>query len=191
MTRCELATGMLTGYVAGELGPMEQAIVAEHLAECGACRAELAREQKLRALMSDVPAYRCPDELTAAISAAVDAEPAPERRRPRINRVHSWTSTVAVTSLVAAAVLLVLVLPPSQPLLDTAAVNDPLPESTSWTQDELDRGREEAQWALAFTASIIDKAEKQTMADVMRRLQEKTFSGFRGRSTTTSPGGQG
>ncbi len=190
MTRCELATGMLTGYVAGELGPMEQAIVAEHLAECAGCQAELAREQKLRALMGDVPAYECPDELTAAITAAVDAEPAP-RHHQRTRRFHSWSGTLAAASLVAAAVLLAVVLPRSEPLLDATAVSDPQPESTSWTQDELDRAREDAQWALAFTASIIDKAEKQTMADVMRRLQEETFSGFRGRSTPTSPGGQG
>ncbi len=187
MTRCELATGLLTGYAAGELETLEAAIVAEHLAECAACRAELEREQRLRDLMTDLPDQRCPDHLTAAITAAVDADPLPRRRTP--SRIHTWTGTVAAASLVAAAVLLALVLPRSTPLLDTAALDDP--EPISWTQDELNRARDEAQWALAFTAQVIDRAEKQTIVDVMRRLQKEAYAGFRERTPSTSPGGRG
>ena len=195
MTRCELATSLLTGHAAGELEPMEEAIVVEHLAECASCRAELARERRLRELVAGLPADECPDDLTAAIVAAVDAEPTPLRLRR--SRAHTWSSTLTAAAMVAAAVLLVVVLPRSQPrvetpvlpLADTASVANP--EPNSWTQDELDKAREEAQWALAFTAKVIDRAEKQTIVDVMRRLQKEAYSGFRERETTTSPGGRG
>lgn len=188
MTRCELATRMLTGFAAGELEPMEEAIVAEHLAECAACRVELGRELRLREFMGELPSAACPDDVVAAISAAVDAEPLP-LRRPARSRAHSWSSTVAAASLLAAAVLLVLVLPRSEPLLGTAAVDQT--EANAWTQADLDRAREDAQWALAFTASVIERVEKQTIVDVMRRLQAEAYAGFRERSPSTSPGGRG
>jgi hypothetical protein len=229
MTRCELATGLLAGYAAGELEPLEQAIVAEHLAECAACRDELARELRLRELMSELPAAACPDELSAAITAAVDAESSaaessatensaaerageeaaePARLSPRPpapvrpGRAHSWASTLAAASLLAAAVLLVLVLPRSEPRLDPTVrpeivIANPTPTPTTalpgadWSQDDLDQAREEVQWTLAFTAMVIERAEKQTMVDVMRRLQEEAFAGFRERRAPTANGGRG
>ena len=105
MTRCNLTTRHLTEYAAGELGPLERAIVAEHLAECTACCGELAREERLRERLGELSPTVCPDELTDAIMSAVDAEPAAPRRPMSV--AHTWASTVTVAALVAAAVLLV------------------------------------------------------------------------------------
>ena len=181
MTRCNLTTRHLTEYAAGELGPLERAIVAEHLAECAACRGELAREERLRRHLGELPPAVCPDELTETIMSAVDAQPAAPRRPMSV--AHTWASTLTVAALVAAAVLLVVVLPRSTPPPTTVA--------DSWTQTELDQAREDAQWALAFTANIIERSEKKTIVDVMRRLQQEAYSGFRERPVSTSTGGQG
>ena len=181
MTRCNLTTSHLTEYVANELGPLERAIVAEHLAECAACRGELAREEQLRKHLGELPPAVCPDELTDAIISAVDAEPATPRRPMSI--AHTWASTATVAALVAAAVLLVVVLPRPTPL--------PAVDANSWTQADLDQARDDAQWALAFTANLIERSEKKTIVDVMRRLQQEVYSGFRERPVSTSTGGQG
>jgi predicted anti-sigma-YlaC factor YlaD len=193
MTRCELAARLLAGHAAGELEPMEKAIVEDHLAECAACRAELERERHLRELMHGLPGHACPDELTAAITAAVDAEAAVTRRRPPAppSRRHAWTGRVAAAAVLAAAVLLVVLLPRPEAPTDMATAPATQTPTGSWTQDELDRAREDVQWALAFTATVIERAEKQTMIDVMRRLQEETFSGLRDRTPPTSNGGRG
>ena len=74
MTRCNLTTRHLTEYAAGELGPLERAIVAEHLAECTACCGELAREERLRERLGELSPTVCPDELTDAIMAAPPSE---------------------------------------------------------------------------------------------------------------------
>jgi len=181
MTRCKLTTRHLTEYAAGELGPLERAIVAEHLAECAACRSELAREERLRESLGELSPAVCPDELTDAIMSAVDAEPMAPRRRMSV--AHTWASTATVAALVAAAVLLVVVLPRPTPIPTTPA--------DTWTQTELEQARQDAQWALAFTANIIDRSEKKTIVDVMRRLQKEAYSGFRERPASTSTGGQG
>jgi len=185
MTRCSLTTRYLTEYAAGELDapdrPLERAIVAEHLAECTACRGELAREERLRERLGELPPAVCPDELTDAIMSAVDTEPVAPRRPMSVAR--TWASTGSVVALVAAAVLLVVVLPRSTPPPTTVA--------DSWTQAELDQAREDAQWALVFTADITERSEKKTIVDVMRRLQQEAYSGFRERPASTSTGGQG
>jgi anti-sigma factor RsiW len=185
MTRCELTTSHLTEYAAGELGALERAIVSDHLDECAHCRAELARELRLRELMAGLPAISCPDDVVDAISAAVDGEPAP-RRHP--SRFRTWTSTVAAATMVAAAVLLALVIPRDAPITTITPTDH---ASTSWTQEELDQAREDAQWALVLTASIIERTEKQTIIDVMRRLQAEAYAGFRDRDASTSNGGRG
>jgi anti-sigma factor RsiW len=182
MTRCDLTTNHLTEYAAGELGALERAVVQEHLDECASCRAELARELRLRELMATLPAVDCPDAVTDAIVAAVDRQPAPGRQP---SRWRTWSSTVAAATMVAAAVLLAVVIPRDLPIPSTDHA------STSWTQEELDQAREDAQWALVLTASIIERTEKQTIIDVMRRLQAEAYSGFRDRDATTSNGGRG
>ena len=181
MTRCSLTTSHLTEYAAGELGPLEHAIVAEHIAECAACRAELIREERLRERLGKLQHAVCPDAVTAAISSAVDAGPAVMGRPMSVAR--TWASTATVAALVAAAVLLVVVLPPPTP--------ETVPVANSWTQDELDQAREDAQWALVFTANLIERSEKRTIVDVMRRLRKEAYSGFRERPASTSTGGQG
>jgi anti-sigma factor RsiW len=177
---------MFTEYVSGELGPLERAIVDDHLAECVSCRAELAATRELGGLLSRQPLARCPERVTDAILAAVaDEDPVPvspanaaphpaPRPRPAMPR-RRWRRATGVAAALAAAVLLALVLP----------TGDPAPTGPDPT--EVAQARHEFLWTLAYTASVIDRSEKQSIANVLRELRERTPASH----TAAIPGGEG
>ena len=180
MTRCELIGTLLAGHVTGEITPFERALVVEHLAESEVCRAELAHERRLRDAMEAVPAVACPDNVTAAITAAVDAESAVFCGRDKRARRRPF---IAAAFGVAAAVTLMLLLPGH---LGHPAAND----ADTWTRSDLDRGRRDLQRVLAVTADIIDRTEKQSISNVLRHLQTHTGPAL-DNATPDNPGGQG
>jgi len=203
MTRCEPIAILLTPYAAGELSELETRRVEVHLATCPACREELARELQLRGLAAALPPVRCPEAVTGAILAAVDADTLQQRRARRADRRHiaTWPRTLAAASLLAAAVLLVLVLPrnpvvpgdPAQPgyLARSGGPDVPLSGDPAWTQAELQQARTDVAWALAFTADIIDRTEKRSLVDALRLLQPAVRSAAGEPGAPAASGGQG
>jgi hypothetical protein len=91
----------LAGYVLGILEPAESDAFAAHLAECSACRAEVAELSALPDLLrrADV-AVEPPDDLRARTMAAVDAAADPPPR----SRVRLAAASVAVAALLVVAV---------------------------------------------------------------------------------------
>lgn len=218
--RCEPIAIMLAPYTAGELSEIEIHRVERHLAHCPACQQELARERQLRELMAAQPPVRCPDAVTDAILAAVDAEPRghatpardvvrPERqtsqprdraatrgaaqRRQRRRGGPTWPSTVAAASLLAAAVLLAMVLPRNPaPHRAPGTPGSPVDSGTpAWTQAELEQARDDVSWALAFTADIIDRTEKRSLEGALRLLRPAARSAADGSGFPSASGGQG
>lgn len=79
---------LLPWYVTGQLDAVENALVAEHLAECGACRADLVQERHLAdAVARDTgetgdswAAMAARLDATSSVSVATAATAAPRRR---------------------------------------------------------------------------------------------------------------
>jgi len=192
MTRCNHIESMLTEYLSDELGPLERAIVDEHLAECLACRAELAAAREIGGGVAAMPTVNCPDHLSRDILAAVDADSAGRPWPKQRSRAGLWRRSsspwgwAGLAGTVAAAVLLAMVLPrraPESP--DVAAL--PAADSTRATTVEVERARRELLWTLAYTASVIDRSEKRSIADVWRRVRTRTPANH----SATIIGGQG
>lgn len=115
MSHCEYES-KVHAYYDGELAPRERRRIEEHLAECGDCRAEMARLRRLGQLLAEVPAPASPAEMLQRLHGAVGASP--ERRIIRLCR------TVAA---VAASVLAL-----SGALLLTGAVDGPVGLPAEW-----------------------------------------------------------
>ena len=99
----------LGSYVLGSLEPVDRAAVDAHLAECSACREELASYASLPALMSRLTlaeVRRPPTAVPPAVlSRALDAVAA--ERDGSLSQLRRWR---AATALVAAAAVIVGVL---------------------------------------------------------------------------------
>jgi hypothetical protein len=207
MTGCDAIAALLAPHAAGELDAQGRWRVQAHLARCPACRQELARERQLRELAASAPPVRCPDHVTAAIGAAVDAaEHRTARpvasRRPVARRPGRLATWLPAAGLLTAAVLLALVLPrtpapapeaapgPAAPAVSDAG---PAPATTTGTATapELQQARHEVAWALAFTADLIDRTEKRSLARALRLLRPAAGAAPDGADTSPAPGGRG
>jgi hypothetical protein len=105
MTHEELQ-GRLLDLAYGELSPREAREVEAHAASCEACRAELARIQGTRRVMSALPVEPAPERGERVLVAA--AREAAGRRRER-GPVPRWLWRGALVALPVAAVLAVSV----------------------------------------------------------------------------------
>ncbi|HOX26909.1 MAG TPA: zf-HC2 domain-containing protein [Candidatus Krumholzibacteria bacterium] len=167
---CATIELLLAEYASGDLADADRALVTRHLAGCAACRDELAREQRLREQLGALPPAVCPPAVTAAIRSAVRAETA-ARAAGRPRRRTRWIGAGAALGLAAAAVLLVAVLPERAPrspgAVDVASI-----DSVTITDHDRDRARarRDVEWALSYTAGIVDRTEKESIAGVLRHL---------------------
>jgi anti-sigma factor RsiW len=173
MTRCQHIQELLTGHVSGELAPLERAIVDDHLAECAPCRDELAFARDLARAVADTPPVTCPDRVTAAIEAEIDAETGarPARRRPH----RAWFATrparaMGAAAVLAAAVLAVVLLPQRAATPDVEVAGSPAAPAGT----ELASAKKDFLWTLAYTAAVLDHSEKRSVANVLHELRART-----------------
>src|SRR5690348_3420902 len=100
---CRESREALDAFVDAELTPMEHAHVADHLAECEACRREREVLDSLRTqLRENLVRYTAPDALRARVHAQAvlfDAAAQPVSRRPW----RRWPLAAAAGVLIAAA----------------------------------------------------------------------------------------
>lgn len=167
----------LGAYAAGELVPLAAARVRGHLADCAACRAELAAERELRRTFASLERPRCPDAVTARIRRRTVDRPTTGRR---IATVRRWGG-----SLAAAAVLAVLLWP---------GLREGAPRSVepaAWSRDELLDARREAALALAWTAEILERTERHTVQEVFGRTFAGSVQGSLLPNADTPQGGEG
>lgn len=102
--RCEQAGEMMSARLDGRLDSTEIALQEDHLATCGACRAEWRRLRALDRLLTSAPMMRAPVRLRVQVMARLNRR---ERaRRAIIGSTALALGTVALALLVLAPVLL-------------------------------------------------------------------------------------
>lgn len=186
MKACRQITILLSAFAARELSEIEVRRVEAHLAACPTCRAELARELRLRELMQELPLVRCPDRVVARIEAVVESE-----RHPGGVRASLRPHYLGAALLAAAMVLLALWLPlrPEKPEAPAAVLATTADKPSS--PADLDQARQEIARALALTAAVIDRTEQRLRNDVLRILQPAIQAAGGADADPASPGGRG
>jgi anti-sigma factor RsiW len=108
---------LLPWLLAGTLEGAELAMVQEHIGSCEQCRADLARERKLRAAGNLAPPALDPDQALARLLPRLEPQAAPAaalpRRPPAANDGH-WLRALAAAQLGVIAVLALLLAVPGQ-----------------------------------------------------------------------------
>ncbi len=102
----------LAAHADGELDPAERAAAEAHVGGCESCRAMLADERALKALIRDrLRKAAVPTEVRAAIRATLDRAEAPASIRGRLaSGAHLSLRSSAVLTAIAAAVVFALVM---------------------------------------------------------------------------------
>ncbi len=129
--------------------------VARHLDGCRSCRAELAREQELRATLGSLPTVACP-------SGIGDFVPARAARRPARGRIWGWSLAAAAG---VAAVMLGVLYP-----------RDQEPRRT-WTEAELAEARHDMITTLSLTADAIDRGRRAAVVEVFGERLPRAVTG--------------
>jgi anti-sigma factor RsiW len=128
---CSRIREQLSSYIDAALDERDTSVVAEHLANCAACRAELAALTALVEAARDIEEVDCPAGLRAAIAAATT-------QRHKVSALHRLRTAFAPNALRwalgfagAAAVLVAVVISSRPPQVPTpAAVRAKSPAST-------------------------------------------------------------
>lgn len=171
--RCADLELELTGFAAGELEPALADRVARHLAACAACRAELDRELRLRGALRTLPLAAAP----AGLGALPPAAARPPRRLPL---------PPSLGGLAAAAVLVALLagLPGGRPA-------GPGETPAAFTADQVAAARRDAAWTLVLAARILERTERNALADVFGQRLPRAVAESLGGPAPTPEGGQG
>lgn len=136
---CSKVQTKLAGYLDDAITvAQERALIREHLEDCGVCRAELQRYQKLSALLSQVPRSLPPADLSVRIRvAAAQAQPTQDlpgrmqRLRDRaellLDNVFRPISLPATGGFFSAILVFMLVLQVITPGITVQAVPNDVP----------------------------------------------------------------
>jgi len=177
METCRNIELLLADYSAGDLDTGQKADVDGHLSACADCRAELARELDLRHTLAGLPQATCPDRVTTAILAAIDAEPVAAPQRHWLSRGRAYIG-------LAAAVLALAVLLPRG--LDLARG----PAEPTYTAQEIRTARKGATTALLLATQVIDRGERETARRLGESVPESLTRSLKA-ITAQGEGGQG
>lgn len=187
MYGCQDVELLLAEYAAGDLSGELIDLVTDHLAVCENCRRELSLERRLRDRLAGLPDRR----LSAAVTAELHQVPHGVHRLPS-DRRRSGMNRLAVSGLIAAAVLLIVLLPTTGPGPDTKVLETQVVAAApDLTPAQLATVRRDALWSLAKTAKIIDKSERATISDVLGRRLPQTITGSLRQAFDNNQGGQG
>jgi anti-sigma factor RsiW len=185
--QCAAVEILLAEYRGGELDRAEAQLVEDHLGQCRACRAELARELHLSDSLGSLPLVKCPQRVTDAILAVVDETesiPAARPVDPPLSR--RWTTFVG---LAAAAAALVLML--AGPLDNGQPDQKSRAGESVYTQAEVDAARADLKRSLQLTARIINQTERSTVKEVFGHTLPESLTRSIKTLMTTPEGGQG
>ena len=106
MRPCDEYAALLDAYVDGELPLEDMARVQAHLESCPGCQAYVDDALAIRAAFPDVEDMEVPDGFAEAVSAAIRAGAAPQRKRR-----SPWVKVLAPLAACFAIVLLLTNLP--------------------------------------------------------------------------------
>ncbi len=152
MIRCQKAQALLQKFATGDLPTAAQVLVEAHLEQCESCRLEFETEMELLVNLGELPLVPCPQPITNNILTRIEIV---ERRQNTAG--NHWL--LATSTLVAAGLALVLLLPGTTPTTP--------PET--YSHREIITATKEAQWALAKVATVINRNEKNAFEQVFRK----------------------
>lgn len=157
---CATCGPELAPYAAGDGDPETRSGIAAHVAECPACRRELAREIELRAALAGLPLVTCPEAVTRRVLAAVALRQADVLRR-------RWFAGVG-TTVAAAALAGVLLLRPDLPMAPTADTGTARVATARgpYTAEEIAAARQDLIRTVTLTARVLEQTGRHTIADV-------------------------
>ncbi len=169
----------LTGFAAGDLDPDAADRVARHVAGCADCRAELARELRLREALAGLPRAGGP-------AAAWAAGPAAPRRRARAaGRACPWPPARAGGRRAPGGAAGGPARPAARPPRRRRH------RDLVFTADQVATARRDAAWTLVLAARILERSEKSAVSDVFgQRLPRAVAESLRD-DPSTPEGGQG
>ena len=146
---CEKIQTQLAEYASGNLPDTLQGIIEEHLLDCQHCQLEFEAELEMHFNLGSLPLVQCPQQVTNNILDEIEEE---ERRHRNSGRF--WL--MGATTLVAAGLALILLMPTSNPVCP----------GPSYSQTEIRTATQEAQWALAKVATVINHHESTAFEQV-------------------------
>ncbi len=155
MLNCSKTQELLSQYATGELiNPVRQQ-VSTHLQKCSTCRQELDTEMELLTMLGNLPLVSCPELVTDNILKVIEEE---ERQQKTFS--SHWP--LAATGLLAAGLALILFLPRGELMKTPNAVGT----SDSYSSLEIQAATNEARFALAKIATVINQKEKNVLERV-------------------------
>ncbi len=176
----------------GELAASEEVALQDHLADCPACRSELALARSLQGALRDgLPPLTCPPEVSQQVLAIARREEAERARRPARGglgaRIRSgladWfggggllrpaLAAVALAALLAAPFVYRSLLGPARPQAPAVATLPAAPapgasgaQGASYSPEEIAEARDQARVVLAYVAAVGRDAGRAVQDDV-------------------------
>lgn len=164
---CEEIRKLLDPFLDGDLSRREKSRVKKHLRECPSCRSALEKERETEEMLAALPRLRCPDGVVRRIEALTLGHHKKERVFDRWFHVHlalNWR-TLSLGAA-ATAVILLFVLHPW--------VDEPDSVSLPYTQDEVQKAKDQAKWSLAHIAKTVNRTEREVLEDVILKDLPRT-----------------
>lgn len=100
---CKRMRQMISPYVDGELGPVEEKTFADHIHTCSACREALAETQAVRGLFASAGKFSAPLGFSARVMATIEEKEASRFRRLFHPRPLFWRTVEVAVALVIVA----------------------------------------------------------------------------------------
>lgn len=171
MMQCEECRERIDDYGDARLEPQERAAFEAHLATCPACRHMVLEYQAMLAALGNLAPIPCPDEVSAAIHAAVRQRQAAEARPSQIRFGFSFSLPGLFTprriafGLAAAAIFMVLGISLLKPLRDGLRIGG----SPEYSPEQVVQADCQVKFALARIHDITAKTRTRLERDILVR----------------------
>lgn len=164
---CHDIEPLMDNFFEGCLDRKERSRFYSHLKTCRICRTAFEKEKEIVRQLRSLPVYECPDFIESIIKASTihRTETLSPKEKRSINWSFIWKPVTA--GVLAVAVILVFVFKPD------ASVQEPVP--VEYTQEEIEKAREQAKYSLALVANTLKQEQEQAVKDVVFKDVSQTI----------------
>ena len=159
-TQCNRVRANLDRLLDGDLPDAEQAELAAHLDACPECREELNRERQAVMTMAELPNLTCPDHVIRRVEETTsiqNPEPSLADRLRDLFTSLRWKPLSAALPIIVAVILVALLYPTKK-----------TPESSAYSEEEVQIAKKQAAWTLSYVAQTINNAQEKTVEELVR-----------------------
>ena len=164
---CEKIKELLDPFLDNDLSRREKVMVKKHLKGCPSCRTALEKERETEEMLAALPRLRCPDKVVRKIEALTIGHHKSESIFDKLFHIHlelNWR--ILSLGVAATAVILLFVLHPWG--------DEPDSVSMPYTQDEVQKAKDQAKWSLAYIAKTVNQTEIEVLEDVILKDLPRT-----------------